>query len=106
MLPFEIDLTPGEPIYRQVTYAVRRAFVSGQLRPGDRFPSVRELSRELRINPNTAQKIVSSLKSEGLLVTSPGVGTMVGDAPTSAPFERDALLESELERTVVAAKRA
>ena len=61
MLPFSLVLQAGTPIHEQVAYAVRRAVVTGQLRPGDPFPSVRALSLELKINPNTAHKIVSAL---------------------------------------------
>ena len=61
MLPFSLALRPGDPVVDQVVYAVTRAVVSGQLRPGDRFPSVRTLSQELKVNPNTAQRIVALL---------------------------------------------
>ena len=51
MLPFSFSLKSGVPIYDQVVYAVRRAVVTGQLRTGDEFPSVRALSQELRLSP-------------------------------------------------------
>ena len=54
-----------------------RAVVSGQLRAGDRFPSVRALSQELKVNPNTAQRIVALLVEAGLLAVEPGIGTVV-----------------------------
>ena len=76
-------LRPGEPVADQVVYAVTRAIVSGELRAGDRFPSVRTLSHELRVNPNTAQRIVSLLVEQRLLEVQPGIGTTVlapGDA--------------------------
>jgi GntR family transcriptional regulator len=79
MLPFSLSLRPGEPVADQVVYAVTRAVVSGQLRAGDRFPSVRALSQELRVNPNTAQRIVALLVEAGLLAVEPGVGTVVTD---------------------------
>jgi len=77
MLPFSIALRPGEPVVDQVVYAVTRAVVSGQLRAGDRFPSVRTLSQELKVNPNTAQRIVALLVEAGLLAVEPGIGTVV-----------------------------
>jgi GntR family transcriptional regulator len=77
MLPFSIALRPGEPVVDQVVYAVTRAVVSGQLRPRERFPSVRALSQELKVNPNTAQRIVSLLVEAGLLAVEPGIGTIV-----------------------------
>ena len=105
MLPFSISLRAGVPIYEQVVYAVRRATVSGQLRPGDAFPSVRALSQELRINPNTAHKIVATLVEDGLLEVRPGIGTVVGEGRRAAAPERRELLEHEAERLVVEAKR-
>lgn len=106
MLPFAISLRAGLPIYEQVIYAVTRAVVSGQLRVGDAFPSVRSLSQELKINPNTAHRIVSALIEEGLLVVRPGIGTLVADVRPMATAARRLVLEDEAERLVVAAKRA
>jgi GntR family transcriptional regulator len=105
VLPFSISLRAGVPIYEQVVYAVRRAVVTGQLRPGDSFPSVRALSQELRINPNTAHKIVAALVEDGLLEVRPGIGTVVGEGRRTAAGERRELLEHEAERLVVEAKR-
>lgn len=79
--------------------------VAGQLRPGDPYPSVRTLSRELKINPNTAHKIVAFLVNEGLLETRPGIGTVVAKPPDSTRQERTALLGREIEQLVVEAKR-
>ena len=56
MIPFHVDFRPGATIYEQVVYAAKKAMMAGQLRPGDAFPSVRTLSRELKINPNTAHR--------------------------------------------------
>ena len=81
MLPFSLTLRPGDPVADQVVYAVTRAIVSGQLRPGDRFPSVRALSQELKVNPNTAQRIVALLVEAGMLVVEPGIGTVVAGPP-------------------------
>jgi DNA-binding transcriptional MocR family regulator len=56
MIPFRVHFRPGISLYEQVVYAAKKAVVSGQLRAGDPFPSVRTLSKELKINPNTAHK--------------------------------------------------
>ena len=68
MIPFHVAFGPGSPLYEQVVYAATRAIISGQLRPGDDFPSVRVLSRELKINPNTAHKVVTRLVDVGLAI--------------------------------------
>ena len=106
MLPFSISLRSGLPIYEQVIYAVTRAIVSGQLREGDAFPSVRVLSQELRINPNTAHKIVAILIEQRLLDVRPGIGTAVAQARPAGAAVRRSLLQEDVERLVVEARRA
>ena len=73
--------------------------------PGDAFPSVRTLSKELKINPNTAHKVIASLINAGLLEIRPGVGTVVAPLPEASAKERTRLLENEIEELVVEAKR-
>jgi GntR family transcriptional regulator len=104
-LPFSVVLHPGEPVAEQVVYAVTRAVVSGQLRPGDPFPSVRTLSHELKINPNTAHRIVAALTEEGLLTVRQGIGTVVC-APAGSGDGNRGLPDDEIERLVVDARRA
>ena len=105
MLPFTVELGTGSSVYQQLVYAVQKAIVSNELAPGDRFPSVRTLSQELRINPNTAQKVVTRLVDQGLLDVQPGVGTVVAQLPEPSPRERSALLVREVEQLVVEARR-
>ena len=105
MVPFRITFRAGVPLFEQVVYASTKAMVSGQLRPGDPFPSVRALSKELKINPNTAHKVVTHLIAEGLLEARPGIGTVVAALPDSTRKERMHLLEHEIEELVVEAKR-
>ena len=105
MIPFRITFKPGQPICEQVVYAAKKAIVAGQLRPGDPFPSVRALSRELKINPNTAHKVVALLLEDGLLEVAPGIGTTIRSARPSAAGERKRLLKAEIEQLVVEAKR-
>lgn len=106
MPPFSISLRSGVPIYEQVIYAVTRAIVNGELQPGDPFPSVRALSQDLKINPNTSHKIVAALVERGLLVVRPGIGTVVTTAPRATASVRQSVLDDEAERLVVEARRA
>ena len=105
MLPFAVVLKAGESPYRQVVYAATRAIVSGELLPGAAFPSVRELSQALKINPNTAQKVVAELVRDGLIEVRPGIGTTVATGRRASAAERRALLSGEVEQLVVEAKR-
>jgi GntR family transcriptional regulator len=101
-LPFTVTLQAGEPIADQVIYAVTRAVVTGQLRGGDPFPSVRSLSQELKINPNTAHKIIAALTEDGLLAVRPGIGTIVTNGKRPVP----AVTDGDVERIVIDARRA
>jgi GntR family transcriptional regulator len=92
-------------LYEQIVYAAKKAIISRQLRPGDPFPSVRVLSRELKINPNTAHKVITHLITTGLLETRPGIGTVVSHLPEPRNSERTELLEHEIEQLVVEAKK-
>jgi GntR family transcriptional regulator len=105
MIPFRVDFRPGFSIYEQVIYAAKKAIISGDLRRGDSFPSVRMLSRELKINPNTAHKVVTALIASGLLETQPGIGTVVASLPESTHAQRSQLLGPEVEQLVVEAKK-
>ena len=105
MLPFSIELKPGLPITEQVIFAVKKAVVNGQLKPGQSFPSVRVVSQELKINPNTAHKIVAALVAQGVLITTPAVGSVVAEHATGDRTERAELLGADLERVVVEAKK-
>jgi GntR family transcriptional regulator len=69
------------------------------------FPSVRALSRNLKVNPNTAHKVVASLAASGLLETQPGIGTVVAALPEARKSERTQLLGPEMEQLVVEAKK-
>jgi GntR family transcriptional regulator len=75
------------------------------MRPGDPFPSVRSLSKALKINPNTAHKVIVHLTDEGLLEVKPGIGTVVAGPSVASPAERGNLLKNELEQLVVEAKK-
>ncbi len=105
MLPFSISLRAGASPYRQVVYAATKAILGGVLAEGDAFPSVREMSEALKINPNTAQKVVAELIRDGLLISQPGIGTIVARAPRATADERRKLLSSDVETLVVEARR-
>jgi GntR family transcriptional regulator len=74
------------------------------MRPGESFSSVRSLSQTLKINPNTAHKIIARLTAEGLLKVKPGIGTIVAEPPAGNAASRSNLLKNDLERIVVEAR--
>lgn len=68
-----------EPVYRQVARRCRELLGSGEFRPGDRFPSERELAKRWVVSRATANKVISNLVAEGILHFRPGIGTFVSD---------------------------
>ena len=78
---FQIDRFGRTPIYEQIIDQTQRLILSGVLKAGDQLPSVRTLSQELSINPNTLQKAYGELERRGLCISAPGNGRFVtGDA--------------------------
>lgn len=61
------DLDNDRPIYLQLMERIQRSIISGEYRPGDRLPSVRDLAVEAAVNPNTMQKALSELERNGLV---------------------------------------
>jgi len=105
MIPFQLKFRPGIPVYEQVIFAVKKAVVFGQLAAGDKFPSVRQISQELKINPNTAHKVVMALVDDGILAVYPGVGTVVAEAVPATRQQKRSLLNDDLEKLVVEARK-
>lgn len=68
-----------EPIYQQLVGQIREGVARGKLRPGERLPSVRELSRKLVVNPNTIARVYTELERDGVLFTRPGSGVFVAE---------------------------
>jgi GntR family transcriptional regulator len=80
-----VDPTLPAPIWSQIEEAVRHLVASAALRPGDALPSVRDLAREQRINPNTAAKAYQRLAEAGVVETRRGEGTFVAARPPVMP---------------------
>lgn len=79
---FQIDPMSRTPVYEQIIEQLERFIAAGILCAGDQLPSVRGLSLELSINPNTIQKAYSELDIRGIIQSVPGKGCFVRpDAP-------------------------
>ena len=79
---FAINPTDPAPIWRQIEEGVRRLIALGALQPGGSVPSVRDLARDLRVNPNTVARAYQRLTEGGVLAVKRGEGTYVADAPS------------------------
>lgn len=72
-----MNFNDKEPIYIQIISLLIKRIISGELKGGDKLPSVRELSQELKVNPNTIQRSYQELEREGVVYTQRGTGTFV-----------------------------
>ncbi len=76
---FELDLRNHKSIYEQIMNGFKEMIMTGALACGQKMPSVRELSKDLGVNPNTIQKSYRELERQGYVYTTTGVGTFVAD---------------------------
>lgn len=72
-----MEFNDNLPIYIQIMNLIKTKMVSGEICGGDKLPSVREFSKELKVNPNTIQRTYQELEREDLVFTQRGMGTFV-----------------------------
>jgi DNA-binding transcriptional regulator YhcF (GntR family) len=96
---FDIKPSDSAPIWKQIEEGMRRMIALGALKPGDAVPSVRDLARSLRVNPNTVARTYQRLTESGVFVVRRGEGTFVADAPAQLrKSERSGVLRDAAER--------
>lgn len=78
----QIEFDNNIPIYIQLVQQMKLQIISGQMKPGDRIPSVRELAMMHKVNPNTMQKALSELEEERLIYTERTNGKFVTEDET------------------------
>jgi GntR family transcriptional regulator len=101
---FTIDAHNGLAIYDQIVRQVKFAVASDALRAGDLVPSVRELARELAINPNTVARAYRQLQDEAVLQSVRGTGLEVmSGAKGTCRGERIELIRTRMRQTLVEA---
>lgn len=76
---FQIDTMSRTPVYEQIISQVEKLIIIGALNSGDKLPSVRSMSMELSVNPNTIQKAYNELDTIGLIRSVPGLGCFIGE---------------------------
>ena len=94
-MQFEIDGTSRLPIYQQLVHQVREGIARGDLRAEEQLPSVRQLSRDLVINPNTVARAYTELERDGAVYNRPGRGVFI--AGTKTELKKDARRQRLLE---------
>ena len=104
---FTIDPSGGLPIYEQVVRQIKFAVASQVIKAGELVPSVREVARQLAINPNTVARAYRQLQADGALETVRGTGLQVtGGALKLCRLERTDLIRSRLREVLTEARQS
>ena len=107
MIFLHIDPTDGVAIYDQVVRQVIYAVASGALKPGDMVPSVRELARDVAINPNTVSRAYRHLQQENIPRSVRGMGLEVTqEAIQQCRLQRVKVIRDRLRRVLSEARRS
>ena len=80
---FQINTSNGVPVYEQVSRQIMFAVAAGSIATGEMIPSVREMARELAINPNTVARAFRDLQDQDILQTVRGTGVAVAKGAKS-----------------------
>ena len=96
-MEISIDQKSGVPLYRQIIESVKFSIARGDLAPGDRLPTVRQLAVDLEVNPNTVVRAYREMEIQGVLDTQQGSGTFVTNrTPEIDGLERRRMLDQVL----------
>ena len=92
-----IDFLPDKPIYQQLIDRITGGIIRGNVKPGEKLPSVREYAVEVGVNANTMQRVYKELEMMGISETKRGQGTFVTDNETRLQQLRDEVKEGLVE---------
>lgn len=93
-----MEFNSNKAIFLQIRDTIRERILSGELKPGDRIPSVREYGADIGVNPNTVMRTYERLTSEGVIFNKRGIGYFISDEARDIVLEssRKEFLEEEL----------
>ena len=104
---FNVDPSNGLAIYEQIVRQIKFAVANETLKPGELVPSVRELARELAINPNTVARAYRDLQAEGVIATLRGTGLAVtATSKRRCTDDRGKMLRARLRHVLAEAKQS
>lgn len=95
----KIDYKNDKPLHEQITFGIKELIISGILKPDEQLPSVREMSVELTVNPNTVQRAYKTLEADGIIYSVRGKGNFVSKI-TNVSEDKTYALYEVLEKTV------
>ncbi|EHL19207.1 GntR family transcriptional regulator [Peptoanaerobacter stomatis] len=98
----QVDVRSRVPIYEQIINSIKQMSISGVLLPNEKLPSVRELAKDMTINPNTIQKAYQELERQGIIYIKRGQGTFINpDIKAKNKEEKMANLKEIISNIVV-----
>lgn len=103
-MQFRIDNASDRAVYQQIIDQIKRDIALGRLIKDEKLPTVRQLAKQLAINPNTIAKAYRQLEQEGIIVTKPGTGAFVASLDSNlSKSVRKKIVSEELERIAIEA---
>ena len=93
-------LDPTRPIYLQIMEEIKKRTVRGQYKTGEQLPSVRELAKEIGVNPNTIARVYMELEREGFILTRRGQGSFITEESGRIEKEREKLADDATKRFI------
>ena len=89
-----LRLEGKQPIYEQLYSGIARLISTGELKPEEKLPAVREVAKQFGINPNTVQKAYAQLEQAGLIYSIPAKGSYISDKKETAAAVKDEALRN------------
>ncbi|MFC9684114.1 GntR family transcriptional regulator [Streptomyces sp. NPDC056948] len=106
VIEFHLNSRSGLSPYQQLVQQVKHALRLGLLKEGDRLPTVKDVAKQMAVNPNTVLKAYRELEHEGLVAPRPGVGTFVTRTLADGTLAAQGPLRKDLQRWLTKARLA
>ncbi|MFJ9599168.1 GntR family transcriptional regulator [Streptomyces althioticus] len=106
VIEFHLNSRSGLSPYQQLVQQVRHALRLGLLNEGDRLPTVKDVAKQMAVNPNTVLKAYRELEHDGLVAARPGVGTFVTRTLADGTLAAHGRLRKDLQRWLTKARLA
>ncbi len=104
---FNIDLSNGTPVYEQIAMQIKFAVASGAIKTGEMIPSVRQLAKDLAVNPNTVSRAYRSLQDEEIVNSIRGTGLEIASgASRKCTTARKEYLRNQFRGAIFAARQS